>query len=100
MIPATGGPIGGTTVDTAFETFLETIGGEDILKTFKDSCMEDYLLLFSEFEAKKRDGGESKVRVTIPLELERLIKENRKMTINKILEDSEYNGVVTYKNKK
>ena len=100
MIPATGGPIGGTTVDTAFETFLETIGGEGILKTFKDSCMEDYLLLFSEFEAKKRDGGESKVRVTIPLELERLIKEKRKMTINKILEDSVYKGVVKYNNNK
>ena len=93
--------MGGTTVDKAFESFLETIGGKGILKTFKSSFMEDYLNLFTEFEAKKRDGGtDIKIRVTVPLELENLIKKTRKKTIGKTLEDSEYKGVVTYKTKK
>ena len=100
VIPATGGPIGGTTVDRAFEIFLETIGGNGILQTFKQAFMEDYLILFTEFEAKKRDGGDLKVRVTLPLKLERLITKNCKKPIAKILEESKYKGDVTYKQKK
>lgn len=100
IIPATGGPMGGTTVDRAFENFFETIGGKGFLKTFRDSFMEDYLLLFREFESKKRDEGNSKVRITIPLELDSLIKDTCKKSFTKVLEKSQYNTKVIYKNRK
>nr|XP_022291093.1 heat shock 70 kDa protein 12A-like isoform X2 [Crassostrea virginica] len=100
VISATGGPFGGTTVDRAFETLLERIGSKDILITFKKLYMEDYLSMYYEFEAKKRDDGDHTVRITIPLGFETLIKRNRKQTISIILEKSEYKGLVTYKNQK
>lgn len=100
LIPATGGPMGGTTVDKAFENFLETVGGKGILATFKRSCMEDYLLLFREFEAKKRDGGNTKVRITVPLSFETLVKDKRGKNLSTVLEESQYKGNVTFKNKK
>nr|XP_022295601.1 heat shock 70 kDa protein 12A-like isoform X2 [Crassostrea virginica] len=100
VMSATGGPFGGTTVDTAFEKLLEIIGSKDILSTFKKLYMEDYLLMSNEFEAKKRDDGDHTVRITIPLVFETLIKRNRKQTIVTILEKSEYKELVTYKNKK
>ena len=101
IIPATGGPVGGTTVDRAFETFLETIGGEDTLQTFKNSYMEDYLLLIREFEAKKRAGNNTKVRITVPLSFETLVKKKRGVkNMATVLEKSQYKGRVNYKNKK
>ena len=100
IIPATGGPIGGTTVDKAFEIFLETIGGDGILRTFSTQYMEDFLFLFTEFEAKKRDGGDKKVGITVPLAFETLVKKSCKKNIATILKNSEYKDNVTYKNKK
>lgn len=99
VIPATGGPIGGTTVDKAFEAFLETVGGSGILNDFKNQ-MEDYLDLFTEFEAKKRDGGDRKVAITVPLSFERLVKKRCKSTLATILKNSAYKDNVTYTKKK
>ena len=92
--------MGGTSVDRSFETFFETIGGKGVLTTLKQSYMDDYLTLFTEFEAKKRDDVERKVRVTVPMTLEQLIKKTCKKNIAKILENSEYKDTVTYKHKR
>lgn len=56
LIPASGGPSGGTSVDKEYEKFLEKIGGEGILRSFARINMEDYLNLFRDFEFKKREG--------------------------------------------
>lgn len=92
--------MGGTTVDRAFENFLETIGGINTLEIFKRKHMEDYLILINEFEAKKRDGGNTTVRIRIPLSLEKLVKSTYKKNIAAILENSEYKNDASFKNKK
>lgn len=56
--------------------------------------------MFNEFEAKKRDDGDSTVRIIIPLEFERLVKKYCQKTIATILGNSEYKDLVRYKNKK
>ena len=101
IIPATGGSTGGTTVERAFENFLKTNGGNDTLQTFKNSYMEDYFFLFEEFEAKKPAGKSTKVRITVPLSFETLVKEKRGVkNMSTVLEESQHKGLVNYKNGK
>lgn len=78
LIPATGGPTGGVTVDKEFEKFLEIIGGSGVLKSFAEISMEDHLTMLREFEIKKREDPKSKVHIKIPLKLDSFIsKKNR-----------------------
>ncbi|XP_056013062.1 heat shock 70 kDa protein 12A-like [Ostrea edulis] len=101
LLPATGGPLGGTSVDDEYADFLETIGGKGVLKKFKERCMEDHLSIFRDFETAKRAYTGTKVRIKIPVHFDRLIKENKtKGSISKALRNSQYKDQVTYMNNK
>lgn len=118
LYPATGGPLGGTSVDSEYEKIFEEIAGKDILKSFAKESMEDYLAMLRDFEAKKRDSSganksessganksdgpaqETKVRIVIPLKLDKYIKEKIPGGISKALQMSNYKGSITYNNYK
>ncbi|XP_034316125.2 heat shock 70 kDa protein 12B-like [Magallana gigas] len=118
LYPATGGPLGGTSVDSEFEKIFEEIAGKDILKSFAEESMEDYLAMLRDFEAKKRDSSganksdsldanksdgpaqDPKVRIVIPLKLNNYIRERIPGGISKALQMSNYKGSITYNNYK
>lgn len=54
LLPASGGPWGGKSVDDAFMKFLRDIAGEKILDLLKEEVMEDYVEICRIFETKKR----------------------------------------------
>ena len=100
ILPSTGGPFGGISVDRAFEDFLESILGREILDIFQNSYFEDFQSLFHEFEAKKRDYMHRRVGIIIPLALERLSKKKNGIGLSSTLEKSQYKELVKYKTKK
>lgn len=108
LYPATGGPLGGISVDSEYEKIFEEIAGKDILKSFAEESMEDYLAMLRDFEAKKRDSSsanksdssEQKVRIVIPLKLDNYIRERIPGGLSKALQMSIYKGSITYNNYK
>lgn len=102
LYPATGGPLGGISVDGEFEKLLEIIAGTNILKSFAaERSMEDYLNMLRDFEAKKRDSsGQKLIRIVIPLKLDSYIKEKIPGGLSKALQKSIYKESITYKNYK
>lgn len=101
LIPASGGPSGGTSVDKEYEKFLEKIGGEGILRSFARINMEDYLNLFRDFEFKKREVRmDSKLRIKFPLAFDGYVKERNSGGIKKVLQNLEYGDNADYKNYK
>lgn len=101
LYPATGGPLGGISVDGEFEKLLEIIAGTNILKSFAERSMEDYLNMLRDFEAKKRDSSEQKwIRIVIPLKLDKYIKEKIPGGLSKALQKPIYKDSITYKNYK
>lgn len=97
LIPATGGPTGGVTVDKEFEKFLEIIGGSGVLKSFAEISMEDHLTMLREFEIKKREDPKSKVYIKIPLKLDSFISKKNPGGISKALKNTIYKDIATYK---
>lgn len=96
LIPATGGPSGGTTVDMEYEKFIEKIAGEGILKSFAIVNMEDYLNLLRDFESKKREVKEdSKLRIKLPYEFDKYVKERNPSGIKKALQNLQYGNSAT-----
>ena len=103
ILPVTGGPEGGTSVDRAFHLFLESVLGKGILEAFRNTYVEDYLIFIREFEFKKRKSRHSqvqKIRIHIPLQFESLVEEISNITISKALENSQYKGLVIFKKNK
>lgn len=100
LYPATGGPLGGISVDAEYKELLETIGGKGILEAFAKNYMEDYLTILKEFEAKKREVSDSVVRIKIPLKFDQCVKKNIQGGLSKALLNSIYRESVTYKNNK
>lgn len=100
LLPATGGPLGGISVDGEYEKLLETIGGHGILEAFAKISMEDYLSILKEFEAKKREVSQTQVRIKIPLKFDHCIKGKIAGGLSKALQNSIYKNSVTYKNNK
>ncbi|XP_048778127.2 heat shock 70 kDa protein 12B-like [Ostrea edulis] len=101
LFPATGEPLGGTSVDDKFADFLETIGGKGVLNKFKERCLKDHLDIFRNFETAKRAYNGTKVRIKIPANFDSLIKEDKtRGSISKALRDTQYTDRVTYANGK
>ncbi|KAJ8297866.1 hypothetical protein KUTeg_024397 [Tegillarca granosa] len=73
---ADGGALGGKDVDDAFLKFLDTLLGPEVMKDFKDQCMEDYIELLREFETKKREASETKekINMSVPVSLKDILK--------------------------
>lgn len=100
LLPATGGPLGGISVDGEYKKLLETIGGKGILEAFAKISMEDYLSIFKEFEAKKREVSDKVVRIKIPLKFDHCVKNKIQGGLAKALQNSIYGERITYKNNK
>lgn len=94
---ADGDAWGGKDVDDAFLKFLETLLGRDVMKEFKEKCMEDYIDLLREFENKKRDAGETKEKVNMPfpVSLKELVKK-KDTTMEKLVQNSSFGNDVVY----
>ena len=100
ILPNTGVPYGGISVDRAFEDFMESIFGREILDIFQNSYFEYFKNLFDEFEAKKVGNMHRNLVIRIPIELERLFEKKNGINLSTALRKCQYNGIVTYKLKK
>lgn len=98
LIPATGGPSGGTSVDKEYEKFLEKFVGEGSMRSFAKINLEDYLNVFRDFESKKREvKNDSKLKIKIPLAFDRYVKQCKKIGIKEVLQNLQYGDLVAYK---
>lgn len=81
-LTVSGGPWGGTKVNTAFIRFLVEILGEEVINKFKWDLIEDFLDLIHEFELKKRETDFLKkgttLKLKVPLSLRELYSEFHK----------------------
>lgn len=69
LMPASGGPWGGKSVDDAFMKFLTDLAGEKVMEKLKKESMEDYVEIIRSFETKKRTilpNKEGNTSMTIP----------------------------------
>lgn len=94
---ADGGALGGKDVDDAFLKFLDTLLGPEVMKDFKDQCMEDYIELLREFETKKREASETKekINMSVPVSLKDILKK-RGTTMDKVVKSSSFGSDVSY----
>lgn len=102
VVPPSGGPWGGKSIDEAFYKFLEDICGSGVLKELKEEELEDYIDLFREFETKKRSiktDQTNKIVITLPVSLTELVKDKHKKFEN-ALEKSRYKDRVNYAKQK
>ncbi|CAG2224635.1 unnamed protein product [Mytilus edulis] len=53
VVPASGGPWGGKSIDEAFHSFLKRICGPKVMEELRKTELEDFIDLFREFETKK-----------------------------------------------
>lgn len=90
---ATGGACGGTAVDAAFESRLNDILGEKVMKRLQEKKTETYLDIFREFEIAKRALHPNKtgtIRMTISfVSLNELCQEIEKKTLTEMFENVE-----------
>ncbi|XP_062582261.1 heat shock 70 kDa protein 12A-like [Saccostrea cucullata] len=64
VLPASGGPWGGKSVDDQFMKFLSELMGESVMADLKKKHMEDHLEILRTFETKKRTIKPNKEGVT------------------------------------
>ncbi|OWF38508.1 Heat shock 70 kDa protein 12B [Mizuhopecten yessoensis] len=104
LLPATGGALGGKSVDDEFWRFLGQVVGEKNLALMKKESMEDYIDLSRQFETKKREitvEGERNVLFTLPVTLLDIIKRDKqRQTIEKAIQISPFSHTVELKRKK
>ena len=62
---ASGGPWGGTVVDSAFLQMLISIVGGPVMNLFRTENTFDYLELFNEFEGAKRNFDQRRMDMII-----------------------------------
>ncbi|CAG2215187.1 unnamed protein product [Mytilus edulis] len=81
VVPPSGGPWGGKSIDEAFFKFLCEICGTKVMEDLKSIELEDYIDLFREFETKKRsvrNNNQTNVVITLPVSLTDLVKQQHK----------------------
>lgn len=100
IVPASGGPWGGKSVDDRFIGFLEDISGPESMVKYKEKYMYDFLDIHRQFEVTKRSITPEKtgnVSIRIPLSFVQFCKNNRKVkNCQAAIEVSPYKGVVQY----
>ncbi|WAR08521.1 HS12B-like protein [Mya arenaria] len=81
IAPPSGGPWGGTEVDNSFLEFLASVVSDEVMDTFKEHQMADYLDILREFETKKRSietTSSRKILIKIPASLKEIFEEHGK----------------------
>ncbi|XP_071120499.1 heat shock 70 kDa protein 12A-like isoform X2 [Mytilus edulis] len=102
VVPASGGPWGGKSIDESFHGFLKRIFGHTVMEELRKTELEDFNDLFRQFETKKRSirvDQTNKVVVTLPVALIDLVKSCRGK-MKTALEQSPYGQAVCYKKDK
>jgi hypothetical protein len=97
---ANGGDWGGKSVDKAFFAFLDSLLGKQVMETFTNEHMDDYLDLQREFDVKKRGITPSqtgKIKVKVPVALSDIFKNvHGKTVMDKVKLDKDLNGKVNF----
>lgn len=86
-------------MDDAFYQFLAKLFGNSVLTGLREEGMDDYFLLFRDFETKKRTVKpdlDDKVTVTLPLRLLELFKNETDETLEEALPQTRYANTVEY----
>lgn len=86
-------------MDDAFYQFLAKLFGNSVLTRLREEGMDDYFLLFRDFETKKRTVKpdlDDKVTVTLPLRLLELFKNETDETLEEALPQTRYANTVAY----
>ncbi|XP_062582269.1 heat shock 70 kDa protein 12A-like [Saccostrea cucullata] len=100
IMPASGGPWGGKSVDDKFIDFLSELGGKKVLKLLKETNMEDYVDILRTFERTKRAitlEKKGNVFVRIPLSFINLCKkENNLDDFSQVIKKSPHKENVNY----
>ena len=102
VVPASGGPWGGKSIDEAFHSFLKRVCGPKVMEELEKTELEDFIDLFREFETKKRSirvDQTSKIVVTLPVALIELVKKHRGK-METAIEQSPYGQGVSYSKQK
>ena len=97
ILPSTGGPFGGESVVRAFESFLESIVGSEVLTIYKNSYFEDFSELFDHFEEEQRGYNGRRMIIRINSSLVHLFKKINGTELSHALEESPYKGEITFK---
>jgi molecular chaperone DnaK (HSP70) len=77
VVPASGGPWGGITIDAAYLKFLEMLFSKEAIERFKDEDLYDYTELIHQFEIKKRSitsEQDKDIVITMPMGLLEITK--------------------------
>lgn len=97
---ANGGPWGGTTIDKAFLSFIQSIIGPEVMARFQNDHKDDYIDLLREFEVKKRNvqpDTEGKITFKIPITLHELYRDvNNEEIREAIRSNPNLSGNVTF----
>ncbi|XP_053395912.1 heat shock 70 kDa protein 12B-like [Mercenaria mercenaria] len=96
---ASGGAWGGTRIDDEYEKLLKSIVGPDVMKTFKDQHLDDYVDMLRAFEIKKRDltpDDTTKITIRIPPSLNELVQEIRKKQLKEIIAEPVFKEKIQY----
>ncbi|XP_076071446.1 heat shock 70 kDa protein 12A-like [Mytilus galloprovincialis] len=102
VVPPSGGPWGGKSIDEAFFKFLCEICGTKVMEDLKSIELEDYIDLFREFETKKRsvrNNNQTNVVITLPVSLTDLVKQQHKK-FEMALEKSRHRDTVKFSKQK
>ncbi|KAK3589819.1 hypothetical protein CHS0354_015826 [Potamilus streckersoni] len=93
LAKASGGPWGGTMVDSAFLQLLNSIVGGPVMNTFRTDNTYDYLELLNEFEGAKRnfDHRRKDMVIKLPSSLDKKCEEG----FLKCLEESVYSQEIS-----
>lgn len=96
LYPPTRDNCGGISVDEEYEKFIESIGGEGIMKSFAKDHIEDFLIMQGDFESIKRQSWNATITIRIPESFHKIMEKKYKGGMKTALEFSTYKGIVTY----
>jgi molecular chaperone DnaK (HSP70) len=98
VVPASGGPWGGITIDAAYLKFLEMLFSKEVIEIFKNGDLYDYTELIQQFEVKKRSitsEQDTDVVITMPMGLLEIIK-SKLGGVEKAIKRSKYKLDVSF----
>ncbi|XP_052076283.1 heat shock 70 kDa protein 12A-like isoform X2 [Mytilus californianus] len=102
VVPPSGGPWGGTSVDNAYIEFLKEVFGAEVVEGLRKEDLEDYFHLLHEFEIKKRSittKSATNIVITMPVGLMDLVKKH-KGNMNNQIKRTKYKDTVSVEGQK
>ncbi|KAK3601031.1 hypothetical protein CHS0354_029251 [Potamilus streckersoni] len=94
-----GGPWGGTEVDSNFVKFIIKIVGAKVFMIFKQNCPGSYAEFMQEFEVKKRNVEPTmrrKVHIKLPADLSNICRKETGKDFQETVKETEYNDKIQF----